>query len=171
MQGGASVFLSCLACDRRQDEALFSVLEWRNDGQQHFCGSDCGETTHLGCARNGVTRAGPHFGVQRSWGYEESNAAGAWRYGGAAAGVVGPRPVSITWRWPTLQIGQSGGRSSMTIASAADGGRSPRQCWTIFFRLRLERNPKCRIFTNPLGSTCRRNRRMNSTASSDISLI
>jgi hypothetical protein len=48
-------------------------------------------------------------------GYEESNAAGAWRYGGAADGVVGPRPVSITWRWPTLQIGQSGGRSSMTI--------------------------------------------------------
>lgn len=71
----------------------------------------------------------------------------------------------------TLQTGQSGGCGFMMKASAADCGRSSRQCWIILFRLRLERNPKCRIFTNPLGGTCRTNRRMNSTASSEISLV
>src|SRR5215467_7186729 len=49
---------------------------------------------------NAAIRVGPQFGVHRSWGYEESNA-GTWRYGAAA--VIGPRPRSVTWRWPTLQ--------------------------------------------------------------------
>jgi len=31
-------------------------------------------------------------------------------------------------------------------------------------RTRLARKPKCLIRTNPAGRTCRRNRRMNSTA-------
>src|SRR4051794_31321373 len=38
-------------------------------------------------------------------------------------------------------------------------------------RLRLARKPKWRIFTNPDGKTCSRNRRMNSTASNTIVLV
>src|SRR5712691_1816825 len=87
----------------------------------------------------------------RIMGYKESNA-GTWRY---ATTVAGPCPQSTTRRWPTLQTGQSGRCGSMTVASTVHGGSSWRQCWTIFFRMRLERNPKCRILTKPLGSTCR----------------
>src|SRR5579863_4174424 len=104
---------------------------------------------------------------KRIMGYEESNV-GTWRYAITGAGLC---PQSTTRRWPTLQTGQSGRCGSMTVASTVHGGSSWRQYGTIFFRMRLERNPKCRILTKPLGSTCRRNRRMNSTASSDIYFI
>jgi len=167
---GAPACLPCGARDQRREEALLAVVNRKNGGRCCFHGSERGETTHLDCAGNAAICVRPQFGVHRSWGYEESNA-GIWRYGAAAAAGIDPRPQSVTWRWPTLQTGQSGWRGSMTMASAEDGGKSPRQCWTILFRLRLDRNPKCRIFTNPLGSTCRRKRRMNSTASSDISFL
>lgn len=60
---------------------------------------------------------------------------------------------------------------SATVGGVIEGGRSVRQCFTMALRRRFDRKPKCRIFTKPLGRTCNKNRRMNSMASSDISLI
>src|SRR5215467_16383669 len=86
--------------DQRRDEPLLAVMNRKSGGRCWFHRSERGETTHLDSAGNAAIRVGPQFGVHRSWGYEESNA-GTWRYGAAA--VIGPRPRSVTWRWPTLQ--------------------------------------------------------------------
>ena len=52
---------------QRRDGAVLAAVSRRNSGRGCFHGSEPGETTHLGCARNGAIRAGPRFGAQRSW--------------------------------------------------------------------------------------------------------
>src|ERR1035438_9184678 len=84
---------------------------------------------------------------------------------------------------PTWQIGQQRGSCSpvfvsqllgeLAMGSVADGraGIKERHSANFSARLRLARKPKWRIRTKPEGSTWRRNRRMNSTASSVIVLL
>jgi hypothetical protein len=58
--------------------------------------------------------------------YEESYV--GTRRSGAAIPVAASNTQSVITRWPTLQTGQRGRRGSATETSAANGGRSSRQC-------------------------------------------
>ena len=92
----------------------------------------------------------------------------------AAAGCT----ISTGIRWPILQMGHRVRSRSPVfpsplalLAAPVSVGVTPsnaRQRASFFLRARFARKPNCRMRTKPPGSTWRRKRRMNSTASSVI---
>src|SRR3984957_4088969 len=84
---------------------------------------------------------------------------------------------SISSRRPSLQIGQRCAFSLTSPLSLCEGaaGRGAasrvRHKSSLDLRTRLARKPNCRMRTSPVGSTCSRKRRRNSTASSVMSLV
>jgi hypothetical protein len=136
--------------DQRRNYGRRFVLHRSADARSHFHGRESDSMTHFGCARSGLDGAVPESDAQPFR---------AMKSPSLRCGGLGPpqrwwwarRPQSITWRWPTSQTGHSGSRGSISTIASKNGGKSLRQCGTISLRRRLERNPKCLIFTNPLG--------------------